>query len=70
MLPLYRLTFTMKAREVIRLLKKDGWYEKRQSGSHKQLAHSVKKGTVTVPMHGGDIPIGTLKSILKQAGLN
>jgi predicted RNA binding protein YcfA (HicA-like mRNA interferase family) len=69
MLPLYRLTFTMKAREVIKLLVKNGWYEKRKSGSHKQFAHPVRKGTVTVPMHGGDIPIGTMNSILKQAGL-
>ena len=69
MLPLYLLTFTMKARDVIRLLIKNGWYEKRQSGSHKQFAHPVRKGKVTVPMHGGDIPIGTLNSILKQAGL-
>jgi predicted RNA binding protein YcfA (HicA-like mRNA interferase family) len=69
MLPLYRLTFTMKAKEVIKLLIKNGWYEQRQSGSHKQFAHPVRKGTVTVPMHGGDIPIGTLNSILKQAGL-
>jgi predicted RNA binding protein YcfA (HicA-like mRNA interferase family) len=69
MLPLYLLTFTMKARDVIRLLIKNGWYEKRQSGSHKQFAHPVRKGKVTVPMHDGDIPIGTLNSILKQAGL-
>jgi predicted RNA binding protein YcfA (HicA-like mRNA interferase family) len=60
----------MKAREVVKLLMKDGWYEKRQNGSHKQFSHAIKKGTVTVPMHGGDIPIGTLKSILKQAGLS
>lgn len=28
-----------------------------------------KQGKVTVPMHGGDNPKGTLNSILKQAGL-
>ena len=27
-------------------------------------------GIVVVPNHKGDIPIGTLKSILKQAGIN
>ena len=69
MLPLYRLTITMKVREVIKLLVKNGWYEKRQSGSHKQFAHPFRKGTVTIPVHSGDIPIGTLNSILKQAGL-
>lgn len=59
----------MKARELVRLLKKDGWIEKSQNGSHLQLIHSTKKGKVTVPIHGGDIPKGTLNSILKQSGL-
>ena len=59
----------MKAREVIRLLKKDGWYVKAQKGSHRQFVHPRKIGKVTVPMHSGDIPAGTLKSIFKQAGL-
>jgi predicted RNA binding protein YcfA (HicA-like mRNA interferase family) len=59
----------MTAKEVIRLLKKDGWYEKDHKGSHKQFVHPIKKGKVTVPVHSGDIPPGTLSSILKQAGL-
>jgi predicted RNA binding protein YcfA (HicA-like mRNA interferase family) len=59
----------MKVKELLKLLKKDGWFEKTQKGSHLQLEHSSKKGKVTVPIHGGDIPIGTLNSILKQAGL-
>lgn len=59
----------MTARELIKVLKKDGWYEKDQKGSHLQLIHPKKKGKVTVPMHSGDIPKGTLNAILKQAGL-
>jgi len=59
----------MKVRELLKLLKKDGWVEKSQKGSHLQLEHTTKKGKVTVPVHGGDIPKGTLNSILKQAGL-
>ncbi|WP_333646039.1 type II toxin-antitoxin system HicA family toxin [Lacrimispora sp.] len=31
--------------------------------------HPTKPGKVTVPMHSGDLPRGTLNSILKQAGL-
>ncbi len=57
----------MKVRELLKLLKKDGWVENSQKGSHLQLEHAIKK--VTVPVHGGDIPKGTLNSILKQAGL-
>ena len=58
----------MTAREVIRLLKKDGWSEKNQKGSHKQFVHPVKKSKVTIPVHSGDLPPGTLNSIFKQAG--
>ena len=59
----------MKVRELIRLLKKDGWVEKAQIGSHLQLVHPTKSGKVTIPVHGGDIPKGTLNAILKQSGL-
>ncbi|WP_373116510.1 type II toxin-antitoxin system HicA family toxin [Holdemania massiliensis] len=59
----------MTAKEVIKKLKADGWTEVRSRGSHIQLKHPNKKGLVTVPMHSGDIPRGTLNSILKQAGL-
>lgn len=59
----------MKVREVIKILHQDGWVEKEQKGSHLQLVHPIKKGKITVPVHGGDIPKGTLNAILKQAGL-
>jgi predicted RNA binding protein YcfA (HicA-like mRNA interferase family) len=51
------------------LLYQDGWQEKDQKGSHLQLIHPTKTGKVTVPIHKGDIPQGTLHAILKQAGL-
>ena len=58
----------MDSRDVIRELKKDGWYEVTQVGScHKQFKHPTKKGRVTVPHPKRDIPPGTLKSIEKQA---
>lgn len=38
----------MKAREVIRMIEKDGWYLVRQKGSHKQFKHKTKPGLVTV----------------------
>ena len=60
----------MKCRELLKALKQDGWFEVAQKGSHLQLKHLTKKGKVTVPMHNGDIPLPTLKSILKQAELN
>ncbi len=50
-------------------LRDDDWYEVAHEGSHKQFKHSTKKGRVTVPHPFRDIPIGTLKSVEKQAGI-
>ena len=59
----------MTVKEVQRILSKDGWFVLKQKGSHQQWAHPAKKGKVTLPIHKGDIPKGTLNSIFKQAGL-
>lgn len=60
----------MTAREILKILHKDGWYDVDQEGSHLQLKHPTKPGKVTLPMHGKkDIPPDTLNNILKQAGL-
>ena len=59
----------MRAKDLIKQIEKDGWKFNRQTGSHRIFVHEIKKGIVVVPIHGGDIPKGTLKSILKQAGL-
>ena len=59
----------MHSRELIKRLQKDVWYEVNQVGSHKQFKHPTKKGRVTVPHPSLGIPIGTLKSIEKQAGI-
>ncbi|WP_128545059.1 type II toxin-antitoxin system HicA family toxin [Larkinella soli] len=59
----------MTAKQILKILHDDGWVKKDQKGSHLQLVHPVKRGKVTVPMHSGDLPRGTIKSILKQAGL-
>jgi predicted RNA binding protein YcfA (HicA-like mRNA interferase family) len=61
---------SVKVRELIRMLERDGWYVVRTKGSHRQYRHDAKPGTVTVSGKlGADIPIGTLRSALKQAGL-
>ena len=58
--------------EVVRALKKAGWYEMRQTGSHVHLNHADRPGVlVTVPVHAGQVlPLGTLKTILERAGLS
>lgn len=60
----------MTAREILKILHKDGWYEVDQDGSHMQLKHPTKPGKVTIAVHSSkDIAPGTLNNILKQAGL-
>ena len=58
----------MKVRHLLQELHYQGWAVVRIKGSHRQLHHQSLKGTVTVPGHlGRDIPIGTFKSITRQA---
>ena len=60
----------VKVRDVLKLLRQDGWEQVRMKGSHRQFRHPEKSGTVTVAGKSGvDIPIGTLKNIFKQAKL-
>lgn len=59
----------MKSLELIKMIEADGWYEVRVKGSHHHFKHPTKEGLVTVPHPKKDLPIGTVKSILKQAGL-
>jgi len=59
----------MHSREIIKRLKKDGWYEVAHSGDHKQFKHPTKPGRVTVTHPRKDMPIGTLKSIENQSGV-
>ena len=59
----------MRATEIEKLIKADGWYLKNQKGSHRQYKHPTKPGKVTIPFHKGDLDKSTAKSILKQAGL-
>ena len=55
---------------LIKKIKEDGWFLVNVVGSHQQFKHPTKKGKVTIPHPKKDLPIGTVHSILKQAGLN
>ena len=59
----------MRSREVIKRIEAAGWFEVRQSGSHKQFRHSTRPGTVTVPHPKAELAIGALKSIERQSGV-
>lgn len=55
------------AKQMEKIIKKDGWYKVKSTGSHRKYKHKIKKGSVTIPFHSGDLDIKTEKSIYKQA---
>ena len=57
-------------RQVISALERAGFHVARVEGSHHHLTKPGHLWVVTVPVHAGrDIPSGTLRNILRQAGL-
>ncbi len=57
----------MNSREIIKRLKDEGWVLHHVRGDHHQYKHPNLQGKVTVPHPAKDIPIGTLRSIFRQA---
>lgn len=52
------------------MLESDGWRAVAQKGSHQHFKHPHKPGRVTVAgKPHQDVPVGTLRNILRQAGL-
>ena len=58
----------IKSKEVLRILQKQGFEIRRQTGTHVILRKENR--TVVVPIHREIMPIGTLKSIEKQSGVD
>lgn len=58
---------SFKPKEVIRILEKLGFIQKRQTGSHLIMYHPLKKLIIPVPMHAKDLKKGLLRGIIKQA---
>jgi predicted RNA binding protein YcfA (HicA-like mRNA interferase family) len=59
----------MKSQNLIGIIMKSGWRMARQNGSHIHFKHTSRRGLVTVPHSVFDLPKGTIKSILRQAGM-
>lgn len=54
--------------EAVKALQRAGFIVRRQSGSHVVLTSGER--TISVPVHGGrDLKPGTLRSIIRDAGL-
>lgn len=59
----------ISSKDILKLLQKYGWQIVSQERSHIKLKHPTQSGRVIVPHPNKDLPIGTYRSILKQAGL-
>lgn len=60
----------MTPKEMVKLLKANGFEEVRQNGtSHLRMINKKTGKQTTVPMHNKDLGKGLEQSILKQAGL-
>ena len=57
-------------RDVIKRLKKRGFqFDRQAAGSHEIWHNPVTDRYTTIPNHPGDMPEGTLRAIIKQAGI-
>lgn len=56
-------------RELVRALKKLGFTEHRQKGSHLIMVHSERNKQVVIPMHNRPLKRGTLAAVLRQSEL-
>ena len=58
-----------KYRQIIKKLKKLGFvFDRQAAGSHEIWFNPTSQNYTTIPNHPGDMPEGTLRAILKQAG--
>ena len=60
---------SFKPREIEKILLKNGFFLKRQAGSHRIFYNPKTERLVVVPFHSREIPRGTLKSIIRQSDL-
>jgi predicted RNA binding protein YcfA (HicA-like mRNA interferase family) len=59
----------MNSADLIKTIEANGWVLHRTKGSHHHFKHPTLKGLVTVPHPKKDLPAGTVRNILKQAGI-
>lgn len=57
-------------KKLIKLLRKHDFCFVRQNGSHAIFKNFANNRKVIVPIHSKDIPTGTTKAILKDAGID
>jgi predicted RNA binding protein YcfA (HicA-like mRNA interferase family) len=60
----------IKPRQAVAALKRAGFVEHHQKGSHLYLWNAATHRMTSVPQHPGDLKMGTLRAIIAQAGLS
>ena len=60
---------TITAKEMVSALKRAGFVEDGQKGSHLRTRHPERNMITTIPIHPGDLPRPLVNAILKQVGL-
>jgi predicted RNA binding protein YcfA (HicA-like mRNA interferase family) len=59
----------MTGKQLIKIMKRDGWILDRVSGSHHVMIKDSRR-SIPVPVHGSkDLPKGLVRAILRQAGI-
>jgi len=59
----------VQSRQLIKEMEDAGWVLDRVTGSHHIFTHRYSPYTIPVPHPKKDLPIGTVKSIRRRAGL-
>jgi len=59
----------IKPKELIAALEKAGFELRRQTGSHAIMYKAGIRRPISVPRHPKDLPRGTVRAIIREAGL-
>ena len=60
----------IKPKEMVRILEKNGFSIRKQTGSHVILFKKGIRRPISVAMHPRDLPSGTQRAILRQAEIS
>jgi len=62
---------SVSGKTLCKVVERQGWELKRVTGSHYIYIKQGSEVILSIPVHGNrDLPTGTLKSIMKDAGLS
>jgi mRNA interferase HicA len=60
----------IRSRQIVRFLEQNGFVLDRSAGSHFIYYHAASGRRAVVPQHNRNLPKGTLRSLLREAGFS